>query len=322
MGDSVAAKLKMDFSLSAGPVTVVSPKALIKQSTLLVEQAPEWFESITNDLPESMGLLDVEIRLVKHTKDLQAVAPPGRQVPSWASGVMFPGTNIVAVALRSDQGLLNYQSTARHELAHLALDRALGKSAKRWLHEGFAYVHSSEWEPERVNTLAAMAWSGNVFPFSDIDRRFPKAESAVNKAYAQSYDFVAFLARRGLYKETGASGNRWPLRVFLKEISNGSTYNDAALFAYGVSFVALENEWYENLRARYLMIPSSLFGGLCWVLAAFALVFGFFRKKRTNNDKLDRWEKEEEQWKHQVAFQSTPVNLHRSPELAPTKTLN
>jgi hypothetical protein len=220
-------------------------------------------------------------------------APDGRQVPSWASGVMFPGTNIVIVARKKGSEILDYASTARHELAHLALDAALGENAPRWLHEGFAYLHSSDWSSARMNTLVAMAWTGNVYSLDTIENHFPKQENAVHKAYAQSYDFVAYLAKRGHYVDLDDDGNRWPFRTFLAELAKGETQDDASYLAFGASFGQLQSQWYESLRARYLFVPSSLVGVFVWGMAAFLLIIGYLRKKKKNLQTLHRWEEED-----------------------------
>ena len=151
--------------------------------------------------------------------------------------------------------MLDVLGTVDHELAHMALDAALGGRAPRWLDEGFAYLHSSDWSFERLRTLIGMAWSGNTIPLHELDRSFPAAEQAAHKAYAQSYDFVAFLARRGKWPDADDDGDRWPFRRFLAEIASGKSTSEAALEAFSATLSDLFKEWRRNLRSRYLMVP-------------------------------------------------------------------
>ena len=60
------------------------------------------------------------------------------------------------------------------------------KHIPRWLNEGFAYLHSSDFSFERSRTLTGMAWTGDVIPLAEIDGRFPARELAAHRAYAQS----------------------------------------------------------------------------------------------------------------------------------------
>lgn len=293
MSSVAHSKTSWDIEIHAGQATILAERGLDKEAQHLADQASHWLTLMQDDLRGLPVPTSVEMRLVKDSASLSDAAPNGRRVTSWASGVMFPGTNIVIVARKKDSEILDYASTARHELAHLALDAALGKNAPRWLHEGFAYLHSSEWSTARMNTLVAMAWTGNVYPLSTIEDHFPKQENSVHKAYAQSYDFVAYLAKRGHYVDLDDDGNRWPFRTFLAELAAGATQDDASHLAFGASFGQLQNQWYESLRARYLFVPSSLVGVFVWAMAALLLIIGYLRKKKKNLKTLHRWEEED-----------------------------
>jgi hypothetical protein len=181
----------------------------------------------------------------------------------------------------------------RHELAHLALGVALGPRAPRWLHEGFAYLHSSDFSLDRTRTLTGMAWSGDVIPLADLDSSFPAAEIAAGRAYAESYDFIAYLARRGRSAERDDDGNRWPFRQFLALVAGGTPIDQAARKAFSADLAHLFAEWKETLRQRYLLLPAGLLGVLIWVFAALLLVLAYLRKKRLNRQTLARWQEEE-----------------------------
>jgi hypothetical protein len=235
----------------------------------------------------------VEIRLVKRAENLAAAAPPGRGAPPWAIGVAYPDAGVVVAAFRRGPMPSDLDSVVAHELAHLALGAALGSRAPRWLHEGFAYLHSSDFSLDRTRTLTGMAWTGNVIPLAQIDRSFPAAEDAAARAYAQSYDFVAYLARRGRSSGPDDDGNRWPFRTFLAEVAHGEGLERAARTAFSADLRTLFEEWRQSLRDRYLVLPAGLLGAAIWVVAALLLVLAFLRKRRLARATLARWAEEE-----------------------------
>ncbi len=255
--------------------------------------SPGFLEEIACDLVDLDVPKHIEIRLVHKSSSLPKVAPPGHGAPSWAAGVAYSRYSVVSVAHSSGTEINNVMSTTAHELAHLALGAALHDRVPRWLNEGFAYLHSSDWSVARMQVLTGMAWSGNTIPLASLDASFPAEEIEVHKAYAQSYDFVAFLARRGRYIDKKDEGDRWPFRDFLARIAGGMSVEDAARRAYGASLYDLYNEWYEDLRSRYMLIPASLFGLFVWTFAAILLVIGYIRKSRRAKRIMAAWEREE-----------------------------
>lgn len=235
----------------------------------------------------------VDIRLVKRSVDLGRAAPPGRGAPQWAAGVAYPDKGVLVVATRRESNPIDVSGTLVHELCHLVMGAALGGRAPRWLDEGFAYLHSSDWSLQRAQTLTGMVWFGNVIPLHEIDRQFPAQEQEAGRAYAQSYDFVAYLARRGQYVDTADDGDRWPFRQFLAGIARGKTTDQAAWEAYGVHLDELYDEWYVNLRDRYLMVPAALFAVGIWVIGAIILILAYLRRRRQMRARLAEMEQEE-----------------------------
>jgi hypothetical protein len=235
----------------------------------------------------------VEIRLVIWATDIARASPPGMNPPQWAAGVAYPTEGVVVIAQRSGPGVNDIDAVVDHELAHLALGSALRGQSPRWLDEGFAFLHANEFSLARTETLIGMAWSGNIIPWHDIDQRFPRREDAAARAYAQSYDFAAFLTRRGRYADRDDDGDRWAFRDFLGALASGADLTAAAKKAYGVTFSDLTREWYADLRERFLTLPATMVGLLVWVTAALLLVLAYARRKREGRRKLAQWEKEE-----------------------------
>jgi hypothetical protein len=295
---SAAPSLK--FAARSGRVTVFAERGLEDTARELAESAEETLGRIRGDL-EGLPVPDqIEVRLVTQASDLAAIAPGGRGAPPWAIGVAYPDLGVSSVALRRGPQLADPAATLRHELAHIALGAALGscgergcRGAPRWLHEGFAYQHSREWSVERMETLAGMAWMGSTIPLDQLDNSFPAQEVIAHRAYAESYDFVGFLSRRGRYDDTSDDGDRWPFRRFLTLVGQTGDLDGAAKAAFGRPLHALFDEWRDDLTKRYMLVPIGLFGLAAWILCALLLVVAWWRRKRQNRRRVAQWEAED-----------------------------
>jgi hypothetical protein len=259
----------------------------------LRESAGEALQRISSDLVDLPVPQFIRVQLVNDASSLSAVAPAGRGAPPWAIGVAYPDLGVISVAIRRGAMVSDPVQTLRHELAHVALGKALGPHAPHWLHEGFAYQHSMEWSWDRTETLAGMAWFGGIVPLEQLDNAFPAEEMPAHRAYAQSYDFVGYLSRRGRWDDTADDGDRWPFRRFLTAVGTGTPLETAAMRAYGKPLSELFDEWRTDLSKRYLLAPIGLFGLALWVLCAILLALAWMRKKRLNKRRLGEWEREE-----------------------------
>jgi hypothetical protein len=288
-----AAQPALHQAASRGRVTVYAEAGLDDEAIDLAAGAEAALERIGADLVELPQPTAIEVRLVRDAADLPGIAPAGRGAPAWAVGVAYPDLAIVSVALRRGTSAVDAQATLRHELGHIALGVALGERAPRWLHEGFAYQHAGEWTWERTETLAGMAWFGGIVPLNQLDATFPAAELPANRAYAQSYDFVGFLSRRGRYEDKADDGDRWPFKRFLAEIGHTGDLDAAAKTAYGKKLGELFDEWKSDLTTRYMLVPIGLFGLALWIACAILLALAFWRRRRLNRKRLDAWEAQE-----------------------------
>ncbi|MCG8420166.1 MAG: hypothetical protein MJE77_19725 [Proteobacteria bacterium] len=279
----------------AGHLEVRGEPGLEALQARIAARAPHTLARIRLDLDGLPSPDKVEIRLVKRAEDLTRVAPHGRGAPEWASGVAYPDLGIVAVATRRGPQPISVPNVVDHELAHLVLGAALRGRAPRWLDEGFAFLHASDSSVERVQLLTGMVWFGGITPLDELSQAFRGDQSQVDRAYAQSYDFVAFLARRGRYPDRHDDGNRWTFRRFLAEIAAGHSVYKAAHIAYGTGLNDLFEEWRRDLRNRYLLMPAGLFGLGVWVVAALLLMIGFARRRALNRRTLARWDREEQE---------------------------
>ena len=287
------ARPRLEFAARQGRVTVFTEDGLENLGKQMAARADLTLERISADLVGLPTPELIEVRVVRDTKDLAAVAPADRGAPAWAIGVAYPDLGIISIATHRNGAPTDPIATLRHELAHVALGAALGPRAPHWLHEGFAYQHSGEWSRERYETLAGMAWIGSIIPIEELDRSFPREELPAHRAYAESYDFVGYLARRGRWEDTDDDGNRWPFRRFLGEISRGATVDEAAVRSFGRPIKLLFEEWRHDLSKRYMLAPLGLLGLAMWIAVAFLLAFAWWRRKRQNRRRIAQWDLED-----------------------------
>jgi hypothetical protein len=289
---SRAAAVPTPVVVETGAITVRAETGLDDLAHELAADSGDHLRSIAADLADLPTPDAVEIYVVTDAADMQSVAPGGRAVPGWAAGVAFPDLGVVIVATRRGPQLFDVAEVLHHELAHLALGAALGRAAPRWLHEGFAYQHSAEWTFARVETLAGMAW-GSTIPIEDLDHSFPAEELPAHRAYAESYDFVGYLARRGRYEDTDDDGDRYPFRRFLASLGRGDSLDRAAIGAFGRPIRDLFEEWEQDLSRRFLLLPAGVFAALIWIVAALLLYLAFRRRRRQNRARLADWERQD-----------------------------
>ena len=253
----------------------------------------EAFKDARTDLPGLAKPQQATVYLVKQQRTMRTLSPPSSPPPDWAQGVTYPNLNRIIVAIRREHEPLEWEGTLRHEIAHLVLNSAIPIRVPRWLDEGFAFLHARDLSMDRVRILTGMAWSGRPLPLSQLEKNFPSSQQAANRAYAQSYDFVSFLARRGRHSDHADDGDRWAFRDFLIALADGSTTEEASMSVYHAPLATLEKEWYDDLRKRYWMLPVGLFGGFLWLCASFILILAFHRKRKIAKAKLAQWAKDE-----------------------------
>jgi hypothetical protein len=138
-----------------------------------------------------------------------------------------------------------------------------------------------------------MAWFGSIIPINQLDAAFPAEELPAHRAYAESYDFVGYLSRRGRWEDASDDGDRWPFRRFLGAIGRGSDVDAAASQAFGRPLRELFDEWRSDLGNRYMLMPIGLLGLALWVLVAVLLMLAWWRRRRINRARVAQWDLED-----------------------------
>ncbi|MGC6486224.1 MAG: peptidase MA family metallohydrolase [Planctomycetota bacterium] len=158
------------------------------------------------------------------------------------------------------------RGVVRHELVHELLDQYCGKNGRylpRWFHEGLAqllagdtYLGASE------DDLVWRVTGGSLRSVDRLAARFPATTVQLRTAYAQSYSYVAWLAR-----EHGL-----PALLRVARYTDARTSFSRALVAQtGRSTLALEDAWRAYLVHGSGATLRSLFSNWFSVLLILAL---------------------------------------------------
>lgn len=271
---------------NAGWVTFVYHPSSRERVQPLIAQA----EAVKHELSERLGfpvLSEVRVEIARTPGEMETFAPSGAPYPQYAAGVAYSELGLVLLTLTpvhptQEQDL---GEVFRHELAHVALNDALGgRPVPRWFNEGFAVFASGESSFKRMHTLMMSTIGGSLIPLHDLERSFPDDETKAMVAYAQAQDVVRFLIRR-------EDAHRF--RSLITELRDGKSFEQAAKDAYGEELSSLEFEWREDASRRYTIWIFLLSGSLVWVVALGVFVWAWRRRKRRDKLVLQRWAREE-----------------------------
>lgn len=253
----------------------------------------------------------IDIRIAVNPDDMNALAPPGRSLPAYASGVAFPAEGIILLSFTAPETWIrpDMETLLVHELSHVALHRALnGHAVPRWFAEGLAIAHSGEHSLARIRTLWAASLEGGLIPLRELSSGFGARHGEVDLAYSQAADFVGFMM------DTEARAAQ--LRALSGRLAAGEAFQPAFAAAYGTSLADFEYSWRVHVAQRFGRWPSILSGlTVVWALAALLLVVGYLRVRGRQRRTLQRWALEEaplEQPEPSATLQPPPPPLPRN----------
>ncbi len=270
-----------------GWLQIAYPPSAHERVQPLLDEADDVKAQLADELGQPVLIRPIEVRIARSPEDMAALSPREIPPPAYASAVALPGLRLVLLSMRapgSEEGT-NLPELFRHELAHIALDDAVGsKHVPLWFNEGFA-VHASNENPyDRLQTLTSATLSKSLVSLHDLDRSFPADHYEVSVAYAEAADFVRYLLRQP---------DRGRFAATIDRTHRGEAFDHALTDAYGTDVRRLEYEWREELAKRYTFWPVLLSGSVIWVFVVGALGVGLVRKKRRDRVTMARWEREE-----------------------------
>jgi len=219
-------------------------------------------------------------------RDLDSLASPGSVVrEEWVAGFADHRRLTIGVRAReAEAGIGGIRSVLRHELAHLALNRATGGRAPRWLHEGYAQLVSESFDAGEAWRLRFYFLRAGGGTLDRLTVGFPRREGSARTAYLLSYTAVQDLYRRG-----GATG----LRRYFEQLRDGATVDGAMRAVYGVTLAQFEEQWRESVSDRfgwlYLISRATFF----WSVIAVAVLVIWWIRRRRDRERMEELRQEE-----------------------------
>lgn len=255
-----------------------------------IQKLIESADGVRTELSNRLGRVvmhDVTVRVGRTSLEMRALAPVGIGYPKYATGVAYPGLNLVLLTLTADSPneRIDLAETFRHELAHLALNEAVNQQPiPRWFNEGFAIFASGESSIPRLQTLWTATLAGTLVPLDRLERSFPDDAMTASIAYAEAADVVRYLARKeDHHRFTG----------LVERLGQGLDFNAALVESFGLDRFALEYEWREDVGRRYTFWPVIFSTTVVWGGIVALFFWGYRRKQTKDRETLERWKREE-----------------------------
>ncbi len=203
-------------------------------------------------------------------------ATTGEQIPEWGAGVAVPDRGLIVLpAWASVQrgGPLHYATVLRHELAHIALHRALAPArVPRWFDEGYASWAAGQLDWNHAWLLRIAFITGRAPALDSLELGWPRAAAPAQLAYLLSATVIDYLVQ-----ESGVYGLQ---RLFERWRSNGN-FEQALVATYGVDTGTLESQWRRYVKRKYgwtvLLTQSAVFGV---VIGGIVVVLYVLRRRR------------------------------------------
>ena len=199
----------------------------------------------------------------------------GGRAPEWGVAIAVPAARTIAV--RADGG--DPMGALRHELAHLALHEALGRTrVPLWFDEGYAVLAAREYGRFAALALNLAVARGAPGGLGALDRALRDAEPTAETAYALAATAVAELGRRH------PEGTLAPL---MGRLERGERFEDAVLATTGLTLDRFDEAWQRTIRRRYGLAAWFLAGG-AWLVIAVAVIGAARVRRRADRPRRAR----------------------------------
>ena len=205
---------------------------------------------------------------------------PGSTPPEWAAGLAYPGAR--AIYLRADVSAQELETTAVHELSHVAMgDLAGAGGVPTWFTEGVAVRQSEPFALDRATILTQAAMLDRLLRLDALERGFPAGGGRAGLAYAQSVHFVGWLV-----ETRGAQPFAALMRTLGEQRSPNGGFEAAIEKVYGEPLAELERRWRDALSFWWGWMPIVFLSSGAWLGAAALLVYAWRRRTRERASRL------------------------------------
>lgn len=269
--------------VSVGRVDLHYDPDVADEAQWLAARIPAWWSGIERDLA---GDIDDTLRItfVKHAGGVARATG----MPQWVAGVANPPRGEIAIALYGPDGApTNLEELLKHEMAHVALHRAVGGAAlPRWFHEGVAESFTGTVSLARAHALAGAVFGAGVKDLEGLERDFRSGDGVdASVAYAAARDLVLFLRAQD---EHGAQ-----FRQVLGELRMGHGFEASFVRAYGRGLPELVRGWRQDLPGRFVWYPMVASGGMPFFVMIPLIGLAWRRRRRILDASWARIELEE-----------------------------
>jgi hypothetical protein len=182
-------------TLSRGRVTVLFQDADRAAGARVLEIAAPAAARLSAELG---GAPPAVLRLIIAPTEADFVWLGDGRIPDWGVGWADPErARVVIKSPRIVSYPLQMESVVVHEVAHVAVGRALGAvQVPRWFDEGVAMAMAGEWDAEET-ALGAAALAGTAYTLAALEGEFPTGARGAALAYAESREAIRFLMDEG-----------------------------------------------------------------------------------------------------------------------------
>jgi hypothetical protein len=210
----------------------------------------------------------VDVRVAVDKKSYRESFPVGAVVPDWSTGAAFPSDNLIVLEGTSTEAL---RIGLRAQLAHMVMAHVASGQVPRWFVEGLAMVRSGDGWGREGPDLSVAAEAGRLMRLASLQHDFPGDVAEASLAFAQSADFVSWLAvRRG----DGA------LQEFARSVSAGVPFETAAITHLGAPLRELEQRWSTDLVRWEILARTFAESPAWWAVLGMALAWAAARLGR------------------------------------------
>lgn len=248
-------------AVQVGQVTAVAWPAEIRLALALAEHA---------DAPATWPGLGVRdpgpLRLIVVPDAARMRELTGGRAPGWGAGIALPGSRTILVRADAEEPL----TVLRHELAHLALRRAVRVRLPRWFDEGYAAYAAGEWSRLEALMLNVSVIRHGTPELTELDGTLRGRAPGAEASYALAMSAVMELARRN---PTGT------LEPLLRLLAEGEDFGVALRRTTGLTEGQFALEWRRSVHQRYSVLSWTLAGGLWAVVAVGVLIAGWVRRR-------------------------------------------
>jgi Peptidase MA superfamily len=274
-------------SLERPPFRILYREGNRSEANALAEKAPGVLAELERDLGLRLRQPVTVLILPPDRSSASASSGDPARVPPWAVGFVPGGSG--EVVLRGDlvrsypfEDLL---SLFGHELTHVLLNSLPSRSGPlpHWFNEGVAVIESRRWSFRDTLTLGTTLLAGPPPRLETLAASFPAEEGAARAAYAESFNFIAYLER-----EHGPGA----VRRILAGMAAGETFPEAFRRGVGRSLPEVERSWRDRVNFAYRWVPALTSTSVLWMGITLLVLLSRLAKRRRERAIREAWERQ------------------------------